>query len=131
MNKDQFKGILPAMMTAFTDDGIDCKKIQAHIGNLKAAGVHGLYVGGSSGEMVLCSQKERMELLETTMEASGDLTIIAHITPSPPRIPSSWPAMPQSAVPTPFPRSPRSTTSIPSTISSITTSGSAMPPASR
>ncbi|MDD6063035.1 MAG: N-acetylneuraminate lyase [Oscillospiraceae bacterium] len=73
-------GIMPALMTAFDDTtgGISRDKTAALVKKLKAAGVHGLYVGGSSGEMVFCSVEQRMELLETVMEACGDLCVIAH-----------------------------------------------------
>ncbi|MGN1478513.1 MAG: N-acetylneuraminate lyase [Acutalibacteraceae bacterium] len=79
MNK-KLKGIMPALMTAFDDStgSISKEKTAALVKKLKSAGVNGFYVGGSSGEMVLCTLKERMELLETVMEASGDLTVIAH-----------------------------------------------------
>jgi len=76
---EKFHGIFPAFMTAFAEDDIDREKIRQHAKNLKSAGVHGLYTGGSSGEMVLCSVKERMDLLETVMEETDGLTIIAHI----------------------------------------------------
>jgi len=79
MELAKFSGILPALMTAFAENGIDCQKIAAHVERLKAAGVHGLYVGGSSGEMVLCSNEERRRLLECVMENAGELTVIAHI----------------------------------------------------
>lgn len=76
----KLKGIMPALMTAFdtATESISKENTAALVKKLKLAGVHGFYVGGSSGEMVLCSVKERMELLETVMEASGDLTVIAH-----------------------------------------------------
>ncbi len=76
----KLKGIMPALMTAFdtATESISKENTAALVKKLKSAGVHGFYVGGSSGEMVLCSVKERMELLETVMEASGDLTVIAH-----------------------------------------------------
>lgn len=76
----KLKGIMPALMTAFdtATESISKENTAALVKKLKSAGVNGFYVGGSSGEMVLCSVKERMELLETVMEASGDLTVIAH-----------------------------------------------------
>ena len=46
---------------------------------LRADGVNGLYVGGSSAEMILCSTEERRKILEGVMSASDGLTIIAHI----------------------------------------------------
>ena len=43
-------------------------------------GVHGLYVGGSSGECIYHSKEERKIVLENVMaEAKGKITIIAHI----------------------------------------------------
>ena len=79
MVPEMFKGIMPALMTAFTEDGLDTAKIAAHVNRLGAAGVHGLYVGGSSGEMVLCAQNERKELLECVMANRGKMTVIAHV----------------------------------------------------
>lgn len=73
-------GILPALMTAFNDSGVDTAKVTALTKRLADAGVHGLYVGGSSGEMILMTQDERKTLLETVMESVGSrLTVIAHV----------------------------------------------------
>ena len=79
MNIKRLYGIMPALMTAFDGDDIDTARIAQLVKKLVADGVHGLYVGGSSGEMVLCSIDERKRLLETVMENSGDLAIIAHV----------------------------------------------------
>ena len=80
MKNQKLCGILPALMTAFTEDGVDCPKVAAHTKKLADAGVHGLYVGGSSGEMILMTEDERKTLLETVMESVGDrLTVIAHV----------------------------------------------------
>lgn len=82
MKPENLRGIMPALMTAFTDDGesIDTVRIRALTSHLMRQGVHGLYVGGSSGEMVLCSAYEREKLLETVIdETQGKLTVIAHI----------------------------------------------------
>ncbi len=78
---EKLKGILPALMVAFTEgnESIDKEKVAMLTKSLKNAGVHGLYVGGSSAEMVLCSVNERKELLETVMDASEDMAIIAHV----------------------------------------------------
>ncbi len=74
-------GILPAFMTAFTEDttAIDFHKTKCLVENLKKAGVHGLYTGGTSGEMILCTAEERMQQLETIMEVRENLTILAHV----------------------------------------------------
>ena len=78
MNKKILSGILPALMTAFNESGIDSEKVKTHVKRLAAAGVNGFYVGGSSGEMVLCSIDERKRLLEAVIEAAGRLIVVAH-----------------------------------------------------
>ena len=82
MKNEKLKGILPALMTAFTDDNsaIDEKRVRALTRHLMKQGVHGLYVGGSSGEMLLCSVEERRQLLETVLaETQKKITVIAHV----------------------------------------------------
>ncbi len=80
MKNQKLCGILPAFLTAFTDDGVDCGKVARHAKYLADAGVHGLYVGGSTGEMILMTEDERKTLLETVVESVGDrLTVIAHV----------------------------------------------------
>ncbi len=78
---EKLKGILPALMVAFTEDNqsIDKAKVAQLTKKLETTGVHGLYVGGSSAEMVLCSVNERKELLETVIDASENMAIIAHV----------------------------------------------------
>ena len=81
---ENLKGIFPALMTAFKDDearSLDCEKIIRHCRYLADNGVNGLYVGGSSGEMVLQSTAERKALLEAVMEAveGRNMTVIAHV----------------------------------------------------
>lgn len=80
MKNQKLLGIMPALLTAFDENGIDKKKIHSFSSHLADSGVHGLYVGGSSGEMVLMSVNERKELLETVCDSvSGRCTVIAHI----------------------------------------------------
>ena len=80
MKNPKLCGILPALLTAFTDSGVDTAKVAKLSTRLADAGVHGLYVGGSSGEMILMTEDERKTLLETVMEAVGDrITVIAHV----------------------------------------------------
>jgi len=85
MKPTHLKGIMPALMTGFTNDhtAIDPDRIRSLVHFLIQKGVHGLYVGGSSGEMLLCSISERMELLETvlteTKAADHPVTVIAHV----------------------------------------------------
>ena len=79
MDIKKLYGIMPALMTAFDGDEIDHARIADLVKKLADDGVHGLYVGGSSGEMVLCSIEERKALLETVMKNKGDLAVIAHV----------------------------------------------------
>ncbi len=80
MKNPKLCGILPALLTAFTDSGVDTAKVAKLSTRLADAGVHGLYFGGSSGEMILMTEDERKTLLETVMEAVGDrITVIAHV----------------------------------------------------
>ena len=79
MDIKKLYGIFPALMTAFDGDKIDSPRIAELVKKLAGDGVHGIYAGGSSGEMVLCSVEERKELLETVMANKGDLAVIAHV----------------------------------------------------
>jgi N-acetylneuraminate lyase len=78
---DKFKGVFPALVTPFKDDGsLNEDALRAIIRlNLKK-GVKGFYADGSSSEAFLLSQEERKRLLEiTASEAGGKCTLIAHV----------------------------------------------------
>jgi N-acetylneuraminate lyase len=82
MKSEKLCGIMPAFLTAYTDDGeaLDTARVKKHAKYLADFGVHGLYVGGSTGEMVLCSVEERKALLEAVLEeTAGRCTVIAHV----------------------------------------------------
>ena len=80
MKNRRLCGILPAFLTAFDENGIDTAKVAAHAKRLADAGVHGLYVGGSTGEMILMTEDERKVLLETVVGAVGDrIAVVAHV----------------------------------------------------
>jgi len=71
---DPFHGVLPALITPFTDDGdaIDTRALSAIVDRLIAAGVGGLVPGGSTGEFTTLTNAERRELVEVTVEAAAD-----------------------------------------------------------
>ncbi len=80
---EKLKGIFPALMTAFKNDAdrtLDCEATKKLCRFLADVGVNGLYVGGSSGEMILMSVDERKAMLEAIMEVAKEtgLAIIAH-----------------------------------------------------
>ncbi len=82
MKPEFLKGIMPALMTGFTDDreAIDDARMKKLTAHLMKQGVHGLYVGGSSGEMLLCSDAERRQLLEDVLSVTEKkITVIAHV----------------------------------------------------
>jgi 4-hydroxy-tetrahydrodipicolinate synthase len=71
---EPFHGVLPALITPFTDDGdaIDARALRAIVERLIAAGVGGLVPGGSTGEFTTLSHDERRQLVEVTVEAAAD-----------------------------------------------------------
>src|ERR671915_902960 len=70
---EPFHGVLPALITPFTEDGsaIDTGALAALVDRLIGAGVAGLVPGGSTGEFTTLSHAERRQLVETTVEAAG------------------------------------------------------------
>ncbi len=70
---EPFHGVLPALITPFSQDGsaIDTDALAAIVDRLVGAGVAGLVPGGSTGEFTTLSQAERRELVEATVQAAG------------------------------------------------------------
>jgi 4-hydroxy-tetrahydrodipicolinate synthase len=68
-----FHGVLPALITPFTEDGdaIDEQALAAIVDRLVGAGVGGLVPGGSTGEFTTLTNAERRRLIEVTVEAAG------------------------------------------------------------
>lgn len=78
----KYHGIIPAFYACYTENqlGIDQEMTKKFTQYLIDQGVKGLYVGGSSGECIYQTVKERKETLEAVMEvAKGKITIIAHV----------------------------------------------------
>jgi 4-hydroxy-tetrahydrodipicolinate synthase len=75
-----FHGVLPALITPFTDDGsaVDGDALAANVERLVGAGVGGLVPGGSTGEFTTLSHAERREIVEITVEAAaGRVPVVA------------------------------------------------------
>ena len=75
-----FNGVLPALITPFTDDGdaIDADALAAVIDRLVRGGVGGLVPGGSTGEFTTLTGAERRELIEVTVAAAaGRVPVVA------------------------------------------------------
>lgn len=79
--QSKFHGILPAFYACYDDAGeISPARVKALATWLVARGVNGLYVGGSSGECIYQTVRERKLVLESVMEAvGGQTTVIAHV----------------------------------------------------
>ena len=78
---ERLKGIIPPMTTAFDERGeIDEGAIRAQVNWMVDQAVHGLAVGGSTGEGHALDRDEFFRLIEiVTDEAAGRLPIIAGI----------------------------------------------------
>ncbi|GMV92246.1 MAG: 4-hydroxy-tetrahydrodipicolinate synthase [Candidatus Hydrogenedentota bacterium] len=77
----KFQGIVPAMLTPFTQGGksVDYDKAAALAEYLAKQGVHGLFVCGTTGEGPLMTLPERKQILETVVQAVGKkVKVIAH-----------------------------------------------------
>ena len=74
-------GIFAALPTAFGVGGeLDPEALRRLIASLMRRGVEGFYVGGSTGECFLLSERERKESLETVLEAvGGRIPVAAHV----------------------------------------------------
>src|SRR5919204_6540381 len=77
---EPFHGVLPALITPFTEDGkaIDADALAAIVERLIGAGVGGLVPGGSTGEFTTLTTAERRRLIETTVAAAaGRVPVVA------------------------------------------------------
>jgi 4-hydroxy-tetrahydrodipicolinate synthase len=77
---EPFHGVLPALITPFTEDGsaIDERALAAIVDRLIGSGVAGLVPGGSTGEFTTLSYSERRQLVEVTVEAAaGRVPVVA------------------------------------------------------
>jgi 4-hydroxy-tetrahydrodipicolinate synthase len=70
---EPFHGVLPALITPFTDDGgaVDTAALAAIVDRLIEGGVGGLVPGGSTGEFTTLTNAERRELVATTVDAAA------------------------------------------------------------
>ena len=77
---EPFHGVLPALITPFTEDGdaIDTDALATIVDRLIGAGVGGLVPGGSTGEFTTLTDAERRQLIEATVEAAdGRVPVVA------------------------------------------------------
>ena len=75
-----FHGVLPALITPFTEDGgdVDADALARLVDRLIGAGAGGLVPGGSTGEFTTLTHAERREVTEVTVEAAaGRVPVVA------------------------------------------------------
>jgi 4-hydroxy-tetrahydrodipicolinate synthase len=79
MQKNKFKGIIPAVVTPFAEDAeLDEETLREHLRFLIKNGVHGLMVNGSTGEAENLSSEERKRVIKIAVEeAGGKIPVIA------------------------------------------------------
>ncbi|MFC5413105.1 dihydrodipicolinate synthase family protein [Larkinella bovis] len=77
----RWQGVYPALLTPFTaDDEIDLPLFARNIHAQLEAGVHGLIIAGSLGEVSTLSGPEKLALLETALEANnGRVPVIMNV----------------------------------------------------
>lgn len=78
---DKFKGLFSALLTPFNEDGsINFDSLEKLVEFNLQNGIDGFYVGGSTGEGLLLSPEERMQVFECVKKANkGRATLIAHV----------------------------------------------------
>ncbi len=80
MNKVQFTGILPALVTPLDSKGrVKTETVKKLVNDQLAAGVDGFYVAGGTGEGVLLSAAQRKAMTEAAIEGNaGRGKVIVH-----------------------------------------------------
>jgi N-acetylneuraminate lyase len=78
---DAFRGIFTALLTPMFENGdIDFQSLVRLVEHQIEQGIHGFYVGGSTGEGFILTSEERQLVLEAVVKAAaGRVTIIAHV----------------------------------------------------
>ncbi|WP_197522404.1 dihydrodipicolinate synthase family protein [Occultella aeris] len=74
-------GVLPPVVLPMTPDGeIDSESLESHVGHLVAAGVHGLWANGTTGEFYSLDGEGRAEVVRLCAKAAaGRVPVVAHV----------------------------------------------------
>ena len=73
-----FKGVVPALVTPFTDDSVDYPAFRAHVDWLIKSGVHSVLACGTTGESPTLSHDEHNRVIAETVEiAAGRVPVLA------------------------------------------------------
>jgi 4-hydroxy-tetrahydrodipicolinate synthase len=74
------EGILPALVTPFTDDGkaVDEERLRALVSHCIELGVHGVVPCGTTGEFVNLTTEEKKKVIDIVMdEVNGKVSVVA------------------------------------------------------
>jgi len=79
MTAKKFAGIIPPLCTPFNDDfTVDTESLRRHIEFQLDAGVHGVFVLGSSGEVAFVPDAQRRVVIETAVDqVAGRVPVLA------------------------------------------------------
>ncbi|MDC4233573.1 dihydrodipicolinate synthase family protein [Actinomyces sp. B33] len=74
------RGIVPPLAVPLKDGRLDRASLERHINRMIDAGIHGLFVLGSTGEVVFSTPARRAEILEATQEVvAGRIPVLAGV----------------------------------------------------
>ncbi|SHE25598.1 dihydrodipicolinate synthase family protein [Actinomyces glycerinitolerans] len=74
----RFTGVIPPVVTPFNHGEIDLDSLGRTVDFLISSGVHGLFVGGSSGEVAYLTDSQRDAVIATVVErAAGRVPVLA------------------------------------------------------
>ena len=77
---EPFRGVVPPLAIPLKDGELDVPSLERHINRMIDAGIHGLFVLGSSGEVVFSTDKRRDQILrEAKRIVDGRIPIMAGV----------------------------------------------------
>ncbi|WP_175477103.1 dihydrodipicolinate synthase family protein [Ruania alba] len=80
-SSDDLYGVLPPVVLPMTPDGeVDSPSLQSLVSHLVAAGVHGLWANGATGEFYALDGELRAEVVRQCVKAAaGRVPVVAHV----------------------------------------------------
>ncbi|MDR0622160.1 MAG: 4-hydroxy-tetrahydrodipicolinate synthase [Deltaproteobacteria bacterium] len=73
-----FRGVVPALVTPFTEQGVDYPALRAHLDWLIESGIHSVVACGTTGESPTLTHDEHNQVVaETVKAATGRIPVIA------------------------------------------------------
>ena len=78
--KSQIRGVVPPLAIPLKDGALDTASLERHINRMIDAGVHGLFVSGSSGEVAFSTDARRDQVLaEALRVVDGRVPVLAGV----------------------------------------------------